>query len=142
VLEAECPAVEEPLSRRVVGYDLADWPRFVQSRFFTKEWDRLGLDDEDLRALELLLMAAPDQPPVIPGTGGLRKIRFAKRGSGRGKSSSYRTCYVYFFEHNLIYLLLVYGKGEKTDLTAAERRMIARIIDEVREDIKTWGARR
>jgi DNA-binding transcriptional regulator YiaG len=68
------------------------WSRFVRFPAFNRDWERLGLDEDDLRSLELMILADPTRPPVIQGTGGLRKIRFVGRKSARGKSSAYRIC--------------------------------------------------
>ena len=55
---------------------------FIQTREFSRNWDKLGFKDEDLRKLELELLENSDLHPVIKGTGGLRKIRipFANEG--------------------------------------------------------------
>ena len=80
---------------------LADLPtsrllRFVQFPSFLRDWHRLGLDDEALRALERQLIDSPGKAPVMEHTGGLRKIRFAPPGSGRGRSGAYRVCFASF----------------------------------------------
>ena len=65
---------------------------FIQTAEFSKCWDYLGLDDDDLRRLEYEILSNPKAGPVIRGTGKLRKMRFAF--DGRGKSRSARVCYV------------------------------------------------
>ncbi|HET6251329.1 MAG TPA: hypothetical protein VFE47_26835 [Tepidisphaeraceae bacterium] len=50
---------------------------FLYSAGFVREWDRQGLDDEDLQALEDAIQKSPESAPVMRGTGGLRKMRFA-----------------------------------------------------------------
>ena len=50
---------------------------FIQTDEFIKNWERLGLTDDDLRRLELEIMKNPQVGPVIQGTGKLRKMRFA-----------------------------------------------------------------
>jgi hypothetical protein len=104
------------------------WPRFVRFPAFTRDWERLGLDDSALRALEIEILRGPSRNPVIRGTGGLRKIRFVDRGSGRGKSGAYRVCYVYFPAYGTIVLAVVFGKTEKDNLTKADRQAIATVI--------------
>jgi len=65
-------------------------------------------------------IAAGDE---IVGTGGVRKLRFAAKG--KGKSGGVRVIY-YFHDHRIpIYALLLYGKGERADLTPAERKSVA-----------------
>jgi hypothetical protein len=72
-----------------------DLLHFVETTTFTKAWGDLGLDDEDdLTALQLLIMCSPESYPVIPETGGLRKLRFVPPGARIGKRGGYRVCYV------------------------------------------------
>lgn len=56
---------------------------FIQTREFTKNWDGLGLDDDDLRRLELQIISDPQIGAVIRGTGKLRKMRFALENGGK-----------------------------------------------------------
>jgi DNA-binding transcriptional regulator YiaG len=55
---------------------------------FVAKWSKMRLNDEDLRALESLLIANPEAGAVIPGTGGLRKLRFAPSTWHTGKCSN------------------------------------------------------
>jgi mRNA-degrading endonuclease RelE of RelBE toxin-antitoxin system len=113
-----------------------DWPRFVRFPAFSRDWERLGLDDAALQALESEILKGPDRTPVIRGTTGLRKIRFAVPGSGRGKRGAYRICYVVFPEFGTIALVAVFGKTEKSDLTQADRRTIAEMIKNYRAELE------
>jgi hypothetical protein len=98
---------------------------FVQFPTFVRNWQRLRLGDEALRALELELIDSPERAPVIERTGGLRKLRFTPPGSGRGKSGAYRVCYSYFPAFGTIALFVIFGKNERSDLSSAEARAIA-----------------
>ena len=118
-------------------YDPGKWPRFVWFPAFLRDWERLGLDDEDLRSLEIEILEEPTRAPVIKGTGGLRKLRFSGRKSIRGKSGSNRVCYVHFPEFGTIVLAVVFGKNEKDDLSPTDRRAISAIIRAYREEIET-----
>jgi mRNA-degrading endonuclease RelE of RelBE toxin-antitoxin system len=113
-----------------------DWPRFVRFPAFSRDWERLGLDDTALRDLESEILKGPDRTPVIQGTGGLRKIRFTEPGSGRGKRGAYRICYVVFPEFGTIALVAVFGKTEKSDLTQTDRRTIAAMIKNYRAELE------
>jgi hypothetical protein len=108
---------------------------FVQAPIFTKEWARLGLTDDDLRILEILIMTSAKQNPVIRGTDGLRKIRFSPPGWTKGKSGALRCCYVYFEEYRLMLLVLPYKKSEKDDLTPAGRKAARCIIQRQRNEL-------
>ena len=99
---------------------------FIQTDEFIN-WERLGLTDDDLRRLELEIMKNPQVGPVIQGTGKLRKMRFAFEN--KGKSGSSRVCYVDFLIHETVYLITVYSKNEKDNLSKAERNEIKKFID-------------
>jgi len=106
-----------------------DLLHFIETTVFTKRWEELGLDDEeDLTVLQLAIMSYPTGSPVIQGTGGLRKLRFAPPRSRRGKSGGLRVCYVYFEEYGIVLLVYVYDKREKDDLSAGERIAIRDFI--------------
>jgi hypothetical protein len=74
---------------------------FIQLAGFAANWARLRLSDDDLRSLEDAILAAPEAPPVMRGTGGLRKIRFSSGRSQRGKSGGLRVFYAFFPEFGL-----------------------------------------
>ena len=99
---------------------------FIQTAEFSKCWDYLGLDGDDLRRREYEILPNPKAGPVIRGTGKLRKMRFAF--DGRGKSRSARVCYVDFPDVGTVYLITIYEKKEKDNLTAAERSSIRKMI--------------
>lgn len=106
---------------------------FIQTREFSRNWDKLGFKDEDLRKLELELLENSDLHPVIKGTGGLRKIRIPF--ANEGKSGSARVCYVDFVVQEVIYLITVYSKNEKENLSQAERNGIKSLIEVIGEEI-------
>jgi len=73
-------------------------------------------------------MLTVENNPVIPQTGGLRKMRFAPEGATRGKRDAFRVCFCLFPDHGIVLLTTVYGKNEKSDLGAADRAAIAQVI--------------
>ncbi len=77
-----------------------------------KEGEREGLID--------FLARNPTLGSVIQGSGGIRKIRWA--GAGRGKRGGYRVIYYFHNEAMPLFLLTVYGKSQKADITADEKR--------------------
>jgi hypothetical protein len=117
-------------------FDPTEWPKFIELPGFTRAWAALDLRDEDLWALQASILEGPDRHPVISGTGGLRKVRFARPGGGRGKSGSYRVCYACFLGDGAIVLAMVYGKGEQSDLTTAQRKEITAALRAIGEQLK------
>lgn len=105
---------------------------FILTASFERSWQRMGLDDEDLRALESLLLSQPEAGDVIQGLSGARKVRIPLEG--RGKSGGGRVIYVDVVLHEQIYLLLAYPKNVQTDLTAEQRKIIQQLIDKIREE--------
>ncbi len=106
---------------------------FIQTREFSRNWDRLGFNDDDLRTLENDILNNPDKYPVIKGTGGLRKARVAFEH--RGKSGSARVCYVDFVFAETVYLITVYGKNEKANISSQEKNEIKKLIDIIEKNL-------
>ena len=94
-------------------------------------------DEDQKRALIDFLAANPDAGDEIPGTGGVRKVRFA--ASGRGKRGGARVIYYYLDETIPIYALLVYAKNVKTDMNPDEKRAVAALATELK---KAWKEKR
>jgi hypothetical protein len=120
----------------IAEFDPEDWPQFIELLGFTRAWASLGLGDDDLKALQTAILDGPTRYPVVSSTGGLRKIRFARPGEGRGKSGAYRACFACFLDNGVVVLAMVYGKGEQTDLTMAQRKNIAAALQVISEQLK------
>jgi hypothetical protein len=73
------------------------------------------LNKEEQQNIISYLSAHPKVGDLIQGTGGIRKIRWARQGMG--KRSGVRIIYYYHSEMMPLYLLTVFGKGEKSNLT-------------------------
>lgn len=79
--------------------------------------------ESELTALIDHLAHNPEDGVVIPGTGGVRKLRWGKRGTG--KRGGVRVIYFYYQPDRPLYLLLAYAKAQATDLTAEEKKVVA-----------------
>ena len=100
----------------------------VQLSTFDADWRRLKLSDDDLRALEGLLLENPEAGPVMSGTGGLRKTRFAPPSRRTGKSGAMRVGYAYFPRNEAVYLVVIFAKNERQNLSPAERNQIKSLL--------------
>ena len=107
---------------------------FIQTNEFSKNWDILGFDDEDLRILELSILEHPEKYPIMKGTGGLRKARLSI--GRKGKSGGARVCFVDFIFVETVYLITVYGKKEKDNLFITERNQIKKMIDTLKKTLE------
>jgi hypothetical protein len=93
-------------------------PEFVRQ---TTGW----LGDEDLRRIELELLANPQAGAVIPGTGGVRKLRVAL--PGQGKRGAARVVYLYVAVAYRVYVLTAYRKSRQADVSATGRQALYRL---------------
>jgi len=101
--------------------------RFVETPVFSASLRRL-LSDEQYRALQLALILRPEQGLLIPGTGGLRKLRWGT--TGRGKRSGLRTIYYWAVDEGTCYMLYIYSKAEKESPSRSQLRAMARAARE------------
>lgn len=103
---------------------------FIEMDGFRKDWTDLNLGSDALLELQHAIMRNPEQAPVIAGTGGLRKLRFAPSTWKRGKSGAVRVCYVYFVRFGTVVLMVAYAKNEMDNLSAAGRNEMKALIAE------------
>ena len=99
---------------------------FVYSEEFDMKWNDLGLTDNDLNELENFLLKNPQAGAVIQGTGGLRKLRWALPATS--KSGGIRVLYVDIVIDEEIYMVDLFAKSKKTDLTANEKKALKQFI--------------
>jgi hypothetical protein len=102
---------------------------FIETSVFTRQITAL-VDDDDYADFQRELANDPEAGDLIPGTGGLRKIRMAARG--HGKRGGARVIYYYFASAAQIALLLAYAKNEAEDLTAAQKKVLKEVIEQWR----------
>lgn len=95
----------------------------------------LTQDEQD--AVIDLVAYEPTCGDLIPGTGGLRKVRVGRSGSG--KRGGARVVYYFYDADFPILLLALYSKNEKGDLTAAEKKEFATFVKEI---VQQWTAKR
>ena len=111
-----------------------DFLEFVELKEFSQAWERFSLTDDDLYALQVIIMHDPLRAPVIPGTGGLRKLRFSPPASHQGKRGAFRICYAYFAQVSIVLLALIYGKSERDDLTDKEKKAIRGALSAIKKE--------
>jgi hypothetical protein len=105
---------------------------FVETPIFTKQIRVIATDDE-LKDLQMELIAQPEKGDLIKDTGGLRKIRMAV--GNQGKSGSARV--IYFLAHaEKIYLILAYPKNVKDTLNKAEKSELKKLVKRLKGEEK------
>ncbi len=112
--------------------------RFVESRGFSEDRKRLErareLSHDDMVALEQSILADPEAGDLVPTTGGLRKIRVAQREVRRGKRGGVRVYYLDLPRRGVTHLVAIFGKREKDDLSADERKAVAVLVKQLKEE--------
>lgn len=105
---------------------------FIEVPIFTKRWKEIGLGDDELKYLQIMLLKNPDSGQIMEGTGGIRKVRFPLEN--RGKSGSVRVCYTDFAEYEVIYLITAFEKKEQENLTKEEKNAIKKLVKALKEE--------
>lgn len=112
-----------------------DFMGFTELKPFSVLWSRLNLTDEDLLTIQIAIICNPDGHPIISGTGGVRKLRFAPKGDAAGKSGGMRCLYKFFPEHHRVILALVYPKNVKEDISPEDKKRIRKAIQEFEDEL-------
>lgn len=106
---------------------------FIMTPEFDKCWKNMGLNDDDLRKLQEMILKDPNSGDVVQGTGGLRKLRFALEDGKRGGA---RVLYIDLVLMEEVYLITAYPKGKKENLTIAEKTIIKKMIEQLKQSAK------
>lgn len=84
------------------------------------------LGDDERRDLLSYLAAHPRAGDLMEGSGGVRKLRWAR--GGRGKRGGVRVIYYFHSERMPLYLLTLFAKNERANLSQGERNMLAELV--------------
>lgn len=101
---------------------------FIETATFTRQVTEL-LSDEEYRQLQNTLVEDPECGDLIKGGGGIRKVRHAVKG--RGKSGGVRAIYYWVKDRYQIYMLVVYPKSKKDDLSDQETAILRELVKEL-----------
>ena len=104
---------------------------FIETPFFTKSLDRY-LDDDGYRELQTYLNEHPESGKIVPGSGGVRKLRWA--AAGRGKRGGLRIIYYLRLARGHIWMLTLYGKNVREDIPAHVLKTLKEAIENAKDD--------
>ncbi|HKK04703.1 MAG TPA: toxin [Gammaproteobacteria bacterium] len=88
------------------------------------------LTDDAYRDLQKALLENPELGDLVPGTGGFRKLRWPDSRRGKGKRGGLRIIYYYLTDDRQIWLFTLYDKDEAADLSAEEKRLLKKAIQQ------------
>lgn len=106
---------------------------FIYTDEFVKLKDQYKFSGMDERELEKTILNNPKVGEVIQGTGGLRKLRFSKEKSDKGKSGSFRIFYLDLEQRNYIVLMAILKKNEEENLSKADRNFLKSRINDMKK---------
>jgi hypothetical protein len=101
---------------------------FIETALFSSLLPR-HLSDDEYSEFQHYLAKQPDVGDIIRGSGGIRKVRWAKRG--RGKSGGVRMIYYWKKTHDQIYMLTIYSKNEQENIDSKTLQRIAKELEEL-----------
>ena len=100
--------------------------KIIQPQNFSKRAKKL-LTEIEIKLLAEFLSEQPEKGDVIPGTGGLRKLRWSL--GNQGKRGGSRVIYYYHRPEYLVLLLAIYAKSQKEDLDADEKKALRSAVE-------------
>ncbi len=103
--------------------------KIVRTSRYEKDMKRLGASAADIARLESEIVLNPQAGDVIPGLGGLRKLRFGL--GGRGKRGGGRAIYFLMVTDEVAIMVFAYSKAAQEDLTADQRKAALALIKEL-----------
>lgn len=112
--------------------------QLIQTRDFENTVDSLiakrKLNKEDFEDFKKSLAGNPEQGDVIAGTGGIRKVRL--KSATKGKSGGFRVCYLYIENRLILFLLFIYAKNEKENLSQSEKAELKQLADSIKRRVR------
>jgi hypothetical protein len=102
----------------------------AETAAFMRQAAGLWTEDERLAFVDFIARN-PEAGDLIPGTGGVRKVRWRREGSG--KRGGVRVIYFYYASDAPLYLLMIYAKAAREDLSPGEKRAVVALVSRLKE---------
>lgn len=98
----------------------------IETPVFSRKAEAL-LSDVEREDFAVFISQNPNAGSVVRGSGGVRKVRWARAGSG--KSSGFRVIYYNLLQHEEIWLLTMYAKSDRSTIPVHELKLIKEAIE-------------
>jgi hypothetical protein len=106
----------------------------IETNAFLAAAKSAGMDEEERQTLIAIVATTPAAGDLMQGTGGCRKLRYKKPGSG--KSGGYRVITWFGGDDIPVFMLTVFGKNERANLSKAERNQLAKLTGKLRDSLR------
>ena len=106
----------------------------IETPLYLRAAKEAGITEEEQHRIKVFMSENPDGGDVVPGTGGARKVRYPLRG--RGKSGGARIITFYSGDDIPVFLIDIYAKGERIDLSQRERNALRAILTNTAESYR------
>ncbi|MCP4702574.1 MAG: hypothetical protein GY862_37800 [Gammaproteobacteria bacterium] len=99
---------------------------FKETTIFTRQINKL-IDDDEYKTLQEFLLKTPDAGSKIPGSGGIRKLKWAL--GTHGKRGGFRLIYFLHTSEDVFLMLLAYPKNRQDDLTNEQLNKLKKVVE-------------
>lgn len=106
----------------------------IETEAFAKGAKEIGMDEDDVHEILVYISQNPQAGDLIAGTGGARKLRFPLRN--KGKSGGVRVITYYAADDIPVFLLDVFAKSDKINLSKKERNVLKSILEDMAQDYR------
>ena len=106
----------------------------IETIAFLADAEDAGMSEEEREALVAIVAKTPTAGDLMKGTGGCRKLRFKKPGTG--KSGGYRVITYFGGSKIPVFLLTVFGKNQRANLNQAERNALAKLTGQLKDTLR------
>jgi hypothetical protein len=106
----------------------------IETRAYLRDAEEAGMTEEERELAVLYLARKPDAGDIMKETGGCRKVRIAKEGAG--KSGGYRVITYFGGKDVPLFLLTVFAKGQKANLSKGERNALAKLTSTLKASLR------
>ena len=100
---------------------------------FSKKLDARG-NDALLQRIEAEILKNPEAGAIVPGTGGVRKLRVEDPARHKGKRGGFRVLYLDLPDCEETFLIVFYGKDEADDLSPDGKKLVAQIVASIKAE--------
>jgi hypothetical protein len=107
----------------------------IETPAYLRDASEVGMTEEERELTVLYLAENPEAGDIMSGTGGCRKLRIAREG--HGKRGGYRVITYYGGKDAPVFLLTVFTKRQKTNLSKAQRNALAKLTGSLKASLVT-----